>query len=251
MIYRDIVNAINFTDCIFQFFSTVRTVNICKFCFTLNKFGIFVRFIMVMVTATAFFAVIVVMIVTATTFFTVFVVVTATAFFTMFVVMIVTATAFFTMFVVMIVTTTTFFAVFMVMIVTATTFFTVFVMVIVTARTAFTVFVVVMVTATAFFAVIVVMIVAATAFFAVFVVMFVMMFFCLPRFVITAQNSVRLNLVDNSLYLAYHLVIFCIITVKYKFFSHKIDGNIAETVNFCNVPFKICGTVCTVNACDR
>ena len=184
MIYRDIVNAINFTDCIFQFFSTVRTVNICKFCFTLNKFGIFVRFI-----------------------------------------------------VVMIVTTTTFFAMFVVMIMTATAFLTVFVMMIVAATTFFTVIVVVFVT--------------ATTFLAVFVVVFVMMFFCLPRFVITAQNSVRLNLVDNSLYLAYHLVIFCIITVKYKFFSHKIDGNIAETVNFCNVPFKIRGTVCTVNACDR
>ena len=182
MIYRDIINAINFTDCIFQFFSTVRTINICKFCFTLNKFGIFVRFIVMMVTATTFL----------------------------------------TVFVVMFVTATAFFAVFMVVIVTATAFLTVFVV-----------------------------IVTATTFFAVFMVMFVMMFFCLPRFVITAQNSVRLNLVDNSLYLAYHLVIFCIITVKYKFFSHKIDGNIAETVNFCNVPFKICGTVCTVNACDR
>ena len=212
MIYRDIVNAINFTDCIFQFFSTVWTVNICKFCFTLNKFGIFVRFIvMVIVTATAFLTVFVVMFVTTTAFFAVIVM------------MFVTATAFLTMFVVVIVTATAFFAVFVVMIVTATAFLTVFVVVIVTA----------------------------TTFFTVFMVMFVMMFFCLPRFVITAQNSVRLNLVDNSLYLAYHLVIFCIITVKYKFFSHKIDGNIAETVNFCNVPFKICGTVCTVNACDR
>ena len=222
MIYRDIVNAINFTDCIFQFFSTVRTVNICKFCFTLNKFGIFVRFIVMMF-------------------------VTTTAFFTMFVVMIVTATAFFTVIVVMIVAATAFFTVFVVVFVTATTFFAVIVMMFVTTTAFLTVFVMMIVTATTFLTVIVVMIVTATAFFA----MFVMMFFCLPRFLTIAQNSVRLNLVDNSLYFAYHLVIFCIITVKYKFFSHKIDGNIAETVNFCNVPFKICGTVCTVNACDR
>ena len=161
------------------------------------------------------------------------------------------ATAFLTVIVVMIVTATAFFAVFMVVFVTTTAFFAMFVVVIVAATAFLTVIVVVIVTATTFLTVIVVMIVTATTFLAVIVVVFVMMFFCLPRFVITAQNSVRLNLVDNSLYLAYHLVIFCIITVKYKFFSHKIDGNIAETVNFCNVPFKICGTVCTVNACDR
>ena len=90
-----------------------------------------------------------------------------------------------------------------------------------------------------------VMIVTARTFFAVIVVMFVAV-----RLFVLAQNRIRFIFVDTFLDFFQESRELIRVAVEHQFFLHKVDGNVAETLNFCNVSFKVACTVSAVNACD-
>ena len=91
----------------------------------------------------------------------------------------------------------------------------------------------------------VVMFMAARTAFTVFVVMIVTV-----RLFVLAQNRIRFIFVDAFLDFFQESRELIRVAVEHQFFLHKVNRNIAETLNFCNVSFKIACTVSAVNACD-
>ena len=79
--------------------------------------------------------------------------------------------------------------------------------------------------------------------------MLVVMFVTVRLFVL-AQNRIRFIFVDAFLDFFQESRELIRVAVEHQFFLHKVDRNVAETLNFCNVSFKVACTVSAVNACD-
>ena len=82
-----------------------------------------------------------------------------------------------------------------------------------------------------------------------FAVIVVMMFVAVRLFVL-AQNRIRFIFVDAFLDFFQESRELIRVAVEHQFFLHKVDRNIAEPLDFCNVSFKVACTVGAVNACD-
>ena len=67
---------------------------------------------------------------------------------------------------------------------------------------------------------------------------------------VLAQNRIRFIFVDAFLDFFQEGRELIRVAVEHQFFLHKVNRNVAETLDFCNVSFKIACTVSTVNSCD-
>ena len=79
---------------------------------------------------------------------------------------------------------------------------------------------------------------------------FIFMVIVTVRVFVLAQNRIRFIFVDAFLDFFQEGRELIRVAVEHQFFLHKVDRNVAETLNFCNVSFKIACTVSAVDACD-